>query len=446
MKRFLTGCAGFILFVAIAAMAAASPAEKPSTPPPPAAPAPVDEEIVRMNRVSQEISARTHLAHESGSPLAELLVLKSLEAEYAGNDFALGVLRMMISQLLPQVGDYAGAHRYADLSEGSGQGPGAPRPALPPLGGYAPENAIQAIAKAAGSRQVVMINEAHHVPQHRAFTLQLLGELRKQGFAYFAAETLRQDPGLVRRGYPTKETGWYIQEPLYGDLVRTALRLGYKVVPYEQEEVNPGQDPGLREREQARHLVERILKADPKAKVLVHAGYGHVAKSGSPMKMMASYFHEMTGIDPLAINQVLMTEHSAPELEEPLYRQAVDRGLVKEPVVFRNAAGALWSTSKNYDMAVFHPRSRYENGRPDWLRIGGLRAPQPLPGAICGPSQSCLVKAHAAGEKTDAIPLDEIIAESGRPLPALMLPRGKFLIRVDDARGKQIGERTMAIR
>jgi hypothetical protein len=439
MKRFLTGCAGILLVALVAAMATA--AEKPSTAPPP-----VDEEIVRMNRVSQEISARTRRAHESGSPLAELLVLKSLEAEYAGNDFALGVLRMMISQLLPQVGDYAGAHRYADLSDGPGQGAGAPRPALPPLDGYAPENAIQAIARAAGSRQVVMINEAHHVPQHRAFTLQLLGELRKQGFAYFAAETLRQDPGLVRRGYPTKETGWYIQEPLYGDLVRTALRLGYKVVPYEQEEVNPGEDPGIREREQARHLVERILKVDPKAKILVHAGYGHVAKSVSPMKMMAGYFQEMTGIDPLAIHQVVMTERSAPELEEPLYRQAVDRGLVKEPAVFRNAAGAWWSTSKNYDMAVFHPRSRYENGRPDWLRMGGLRSPWPLPGAICGPSPSCLVKAYAAGEKTDAIPLDEIIAESGRPAPALMLPRGKFLIRVENAEGKLVGERTISIR
>jgi hypothetical protein len=445
MKRFsIAGCAGFILVAAMAA--ATTPAEPPSTPPPPAAPVPADEEIVRMNRVSQEISARTRRAHESGSPLAELQVLKSLEAEYAGNDFALGVLRMMISQLLPQVGDYAGAHRYADLSEASGQGPGAPRPQLPSLDGYAAENAIRAIARAAGSRQVVMINEAHHVPQHRAFTLQLLGALRKQGFAYFAAETLRQDPGLVRRGYPTQETGWYIQEPLYGDLVRTALRLGYKVVPYEQEEVNPGEDPGIREREQARHLVKRILKADPKAKILVHAGYGHVAKSVSPMKMMAKYFQEMTGIDPLTIHQVVMTEHSAPELEEPLYRQAVDRGLVKEPVVFRNATGALWSTSKNYDMAVFHPRSHYENGRPDWLRMGGLRSPRPLPRTICGPSPSCLIKAYAAGEKTDAIPLDEIIAESGKPVPGLMLPRGKILIRVENAQGKLTGERTISIR
>jgi hypothetical protein len=154
----------------------------------------------------------------------------------------------------------------------------------------------------------------------------------------------------------------------------------------------------------------------------------------------------MTGIDPLTINQVLMTERSAPELEEPLYRQAVDRGLVTQPVVFRDAAGALWSTSKNYDMAVFHPRSRYENGRPDWLRMGGLRSPWPLPGTICGSFPSCLVKAYAAGEKTDAIPLDEIIAESGRPAPVLMLPRGKFLIRAENAKGKLIGERTISIR
>jgi hypothetical protein len=56
---------------------------------------------------------------------------------------------------------------------------------------------------------------------------------------------------------------------------------------------------------------------------------------------MATYFTEMTGIDPLTINQYAMTERSAPEREEPLYRQATERGLVARPVVFREARS--WS-------------------------------------------------------------------------------------------------------
>jgi len=42
----------------------------------------------------------------------------------------------------------------------------------------------------------VLINEAHHVPQHRALTLRLLHRLRPLGFTHFAAETL--DPALAR--------------------------------------------------------------------------------------------------------------------------------------------------------------------------------------------------------------------------------------------------------
>ena len=42
------------------------------------------------------------------------------------------------------------------------------------LEGYKPVDALKALARAAAGVQVVMINEAHHVPQHRAFTLALL--------------------------------------------------------------------------------------------------------------------------------------------------------------------------------------------------------------------------------------------------------------------------------
>jgi hypothetical protein len=92
--------------------------------------------------------------------------------------------------------------------------------------------------------------------------------LRHKGYTYFAAETLFEtDTRLNERGYPTKDTGAYINEPIYGDLIRTALRLGYRVVPYEWR----GEyTPDNRERGQAANLFERILKDNPKAKILVH--------------------------------------------------------------------------------------------------------------------------------------------------------------------------------
>lgn len=395
-------------------------------------------ELEKMNQAGQEISARINQAM-TGGPLAELAALQALEIEYLGNEYALGHIRTMIAQLLlPRMGDYAGAHRYADLLDPQGLKLASALEDPSALAGYAPVNAMSAIVEAAKTRQVVMINEAHHVPQHRAFTLELLGALKEQGFTYFAAETFSQDPDLARRGYPTGKTGAYIQEPLYGDLVRTALRLGYKIVPYETEDPNSGLEG--RERDQARHLQERIFARDPKAKLLVHAGYDHILEIPGSRAMMAAVFKEMTGIDPLTINQEWMTEHSAPEFESPVYRWATEHGLVNEPVIFRDAAGTPWSRTKAVDMMVFHPRSRYENGRPHWLRMGGLRSPYPLLKEICGGASRCLVKARPVKEGEDAIPIDQILVETGKPAPALMLPAGKFVIRVEDAAGKVILE------
>jgi hypothetical protein len=422
----------------VAGAQTAPPAATAPAPPPAAA----QSDVERFNLTARQLSGKLNRAM-SGNALAQMQGLQALEAEYAGDDRALEVIRTRLAQLvLPRLGDYAGAQRYADLVDGPPKN-GSPSSSSG-LDGYRPTGALQAIADAAGTRQVVMINEAHHVPQHRAFTLQLLAALRRKGFTYFAAETLSPDPGLAQRGYPTPETGAYIQEPLYGDLVRTALRLGYKVVPYEMESgLQPGRGIEPREREQAQHLVERIFQKDPKAKVLVHAGYSHIGKaaSGPGSTWMAAYFKESTGIDPLTVNQVWMTENSAPEFEHPLYRWAVEHGMVAaEPVVLKSATGAFWSPAPGIDMVVFHPRSRYENGRPTWLRMGGLRSPLPLAAGTCFLAPRCLVQARPVNEGKDAVPIDEILVEAGKPAPALMLPEGEFVVRVEDAQGKLISE------
>jgi hypothetical protein len=401
-----------------------------------------EEEITKFNLTLRELGPKLR-SGEDMNVLGRLDLLKSLEIEYSGNEAALEVIRTEISQLtLPRAGDYARAHRYADLVDGRlyDQAPPAPL-----LDGYSPVDAIEAIAKAAVSRQVVMINEAHHVPQHRAFTIQLLAALREKGFTYFAAETLHPDADLAKRGYPTRATGAYIEEPLYGDIVRTALRLGYKVIPYEHEEYVLGESMEVRERDQTRNLFERILQKDPKAKVLIHAGYGHISESDGPRRTMASYFKEKTGIDPLTINQYWTTEHGAPEFEEPLYRQVTERGLIKRPVVFRNAAGDFWSRSRTFDVTLFHPRSEYKHGRPTWLRMGGLRMPLLLKDGICGPAPRCLVQARPAKEGADAIPIDQILVEKGKEAPALMVPAGEIVIRVEDARGKVVSEKSATV-
>jgi hypothetical protein len=362
--------------------------------------------------------------------------------------------------------EYSYVGRYREALEAFDDRPDGPdqKEDPPALDGYEPRDAVAALLELADRHRVILLNEAHHVPMHRAFTLRLLQGLYRKGFRYFAAETLTaRDDALQARGYPTLKTGAYLPEPVYADLVRTALRLGYKVVPYEFEAAtSPWQsnDPvaaqNAREEGQARNLKDRILAKDPGARIVVHAGYGHISKKAETFELngkkgrvrfMAGAFQALTGIVPLSVDQTLMSEHSRPRKEAADYRTAVARGLVTDrPVVFRGKKGAGYyvpaSVRENYDLVVFHPRSRYENGRPTWLALGGRRRAhavrtegRPPPGS------SYLAQAFAAGEKgRDAVPVDQIEFGPDEPAPTLWLPAGECRIRVVDEGGKVLHE------
>ncbi|MCG8457941.1 MAG: hypothetical protein MI919_16815, partial [Holophagales bacterium] len=247
-----------------------------------------------------------------------------------------------------------------------------------------------------------------------------------------AAEALLEDEiALAERAYPTSETGYYTQEPLYGDLVRAALELGYQIVAYE----SPG-PPAEREPAQARNLAERIF-SDPDARALIHLGYSHNLESPDAFRgvgAMAWHLENLTGIDPLTIDQTRMRERSHPSQEDPLYRLLVDTHGFEEPVVLITDDGKLWHRAEDSrDITVFLPRTRYESGRPGWLRLGGQRRPLALPENVCGEVSPCVVEARLAHEGDDAIPIDRIEVSSEREQPVLMVPDRPLRIQALDA-------------
>ena len=164
-------------------------------------------------------------------------------------------------------------------------------------------DAVDTIATLAAKRQIVLINEAHHDAHTRVLTLALLPRLRALGYRYFAAEAVdEKDIRLADRGYPLRSSGSeYLHEPVYGDLLRQAIALGFTIVPYES--AAPGQG---REDDQAQHLYQRVFKDHPHARLLVHAGYAHIDKA--PLRLgavqpMAMRLQKLTGIVPLSIDQ-----------------------------------------------------------------------------------------------------------------------------------------------
>ncbi len=329
------------------------------------------------------------------------------------------------------------------------------------LGDHEACDAIATIVALADQYQVIMVNEAHHVPMHRALTIQLLEELYRKGFRYFAVEALTStDDALPTRGYPIRKSGLYLSEPVCADMVRIALRVGYQVVPYEfEEETLPhqGEDPltgqKAREEGQATNLKARILEKDPQAKILVHAGYSHISKKvvkgrNGELQFMALAFQTLTKIEPLCIDQTIMTEHSQREKESASLQETIDRELVKDaPVVLRHRTTKQWfqpspAEEIHCDLVVFHLRSRYESGRPTWLSLGGRRSPhrvrtehRPEPGS------TYLAQAFYENENdADAIPIDQMAYGPDEPIPTLWIPKGQFRVRIVDTSGKTVHE------
>ncbi|HEX5443435.1 MAG TPA: hypothetical protein VFW87_06390 [Pirellulales bacterium] len=400
--------------------------------------------------------------------LADLRLLHSeLDRFQDHRDWRNFLLQMMGAQY-SYIGRYQKAVEANDACFPTGEATGEARPAAS-FAEYEACDAVESILELADRHQVLMINEAHHVPLHRAFTLQLLEALYKKGFRYFAAETLTaKDSELQTRGYPTVKSGGYLREPVYADLVRTALRLGYNVVPYEHErgmpepviDEDPFADEGLldaqnaREAGQAKNLYERILRKDPQAKILVHAGYGHISKKADTwelggkkgeVRFMAVVFKELTGIEPLTIDQTAMTERSAPEKDGKDYRTAIEQGVANDKaVLLRHKTTGRWFSLSDevYDLMVVHPRSRYENGRPTWLAMGGRREPYLVKTEARPPKgSSYLAQAFYAQEAiADAVPVDQMEYTADEPLPTLWLPRGEFLIRIIDETGATKGQ------
>jgi tetratricopeptide (TPR) repeat protein len=388
-----------------------------------------------------------------GNYLAPLAALEKRESEYLASEQWRSFFYDIIAYANSYVGNYSEAIAYFD----QGQEKTNPKEIKnSEIDKYTPKNALEIISSVAEKEQVVMINELHHVPMHRAFTAELLPVLYKKGFRYLAVEAVSErDTELNSRGYPVYKTGAYTIDPVFGDMLRTALRLGFKVIPYEdRRKCEPQQDKPYfcrneRERGQAQNIYDRILKENPNAKILVHAGAGHVQEYRSEeITIMAAHFKDISGIDPFTIDQTEMYEHNSPAYEEAVYRYAARKNLIKKPTIFQSGNGDFWKNQNGQfstvDAQIFHPRVERRHGsRPTWLKRGDSRKPYAAAFTNSkisfGAQKRILVQAFSADESSDAVPIDQVIASDSKNAPVLMLPaKGDFRLRAIDENGKVI--------
>lgn len=400
-------------------------------------------EQVRVGKFITEYQQRARPLQQAGNYLGEMQLLTDMAAQYPGSNGVRDLSTQQIGTFASFLGDPAEALRLFDTIDEDA-------PALPVdttrLDQLRVADAVETIAAAADSARVIFVNEAHHVPQTRVLTLALLARLRAKGFTYLAAETLSPfDSSLNARDYPVHGSGYYSNEPLFGEVLRAARRLGYTLVPYE---AIGARSQDARETGQATNLRDRIFRDHPDARVLVHAGYSHIDESGTlgGAKPMAIRFRELTGIDPLTVDQTSMRERGSRAKENPAYRHVVERVSRPMPFVLLEADGKAWTYRAGvHDMTVFLPRTQLRDGRPDWLWRMGDRQPYPVRGTRCTSRDRCVVTARLATESGDAVPRDALLVAPNDARRVLALPAGRYVITMRDAAGTTLSDTTVTV-
>ena len=277
---------------------------------------------------------------------------------------------------------------------------------------------MSTIAALAGDTRIVIINEAHDRPHHREFTRRVATRIAPLGYTHFAAEAFEPDT-LVNDESPYARTdfGNYVNEPVFGSLVRTAKELGLVLDAYD---ANVGDSEGeldleeainRREERQASRLAEIIAHMPESERILIHAGYTHAAEvpiigpGGNPLDWMAARLKRRTGIDPLTIDQTACLSDS-------------DRIQLSAPSP-RHAPG-------QHDLMVAHPALTFTDGRPEWRAEGAVTKVR-IPSELISQRARTIVEARYVDEPMDAVPIDRVMLWPGESLP-LLLPAGSYLV------------------
>ena len=294
------------------------------------------------------------------------------------------------------------------------------------------------ILEQSNKNKIIIINEFHHNATHRVLTESLLQNLFDNGYKNLCLEALnngsKEDTLLNKRKYPIQSSGYYIKNPQFGNLVRTALKIGYKLFPYETTQKIGGEP---REVDQANNI-KKIIDDRPNEKFLIQCGSGHALEGDVRFfggLALAERIHKLTGINPLTVDQVYYSEKSKAEYNSPIFK-AID---VKKPSIlldknnfpFSYKNGASW-----IDIVVFHPNTEYINNRPNWLINDQSKLVQIELDNIDLNFPVMIMAFNSNEDFKHAIPVDILEVEHKKNASFLALQKGKFTIVIVNQTGE----------
>lgn len=298
---------------------------------------------------------------------------------------------------------------------------------------YHPIEAESYIIEQAKKTSIVIINEGHNHPEHRLFVSRLLPGLKKIGYNYIGFEAFEYgDADLNSRKYPMLVQFNYTNDACFGNLIRKACALNYKVFPYE---ARIGTSNKEREIQEADNIVH-VIKSSPTAKFVIYCGYDHAIEDSLTNwgLAMAGRVKRLTGVDPLTIDQVQLTETSDTVFDNP-YRRLIN---LNYPAVFINNENKAFNKAneaKSFDMNIYHPQTEYVKGRPAWLKDAGNRYLN-ISGKI-NIDFPCLVFAYMPDDDMGkAVPVDVIELDTKSDIKNMVLPKGRIKIKAINPKGQ----------
>ena len=121
---------------------------------------------------------------------------------------------------------------------------------------YKPVAAVQHLDEEIKEQRLVFINDSPLHPQTRILTKELLQVFSDKGFTHLAIEAFTNAAEKVDKiGHPTINMGVYTDEPLFGELIREAIRLDFKIVSF---------NPSSVELDRAKKIVQKSMSLSPK--------------------------------------------------------------------------------------------------------------------------------------------------------------------------------------
>lgn len=202
--------------------------------------------------------------------------------------------------------------------------------------------------------KVIMFNEAHLYPQHRTFINSLLKDLYDNGYRHLFMEAL--SPEYTYIDYPEREMGIYTNEPCMANLVRNAIRTGFKLHAYD------GYAYKNRDSISAENIY-KVIRENTKDKFLVICGFDH--NNENRPKSLAYYLKKISHINPLTID---LTVYSEPESSD-YYNELINYYRIEFPTVLTDPDNkqVFMKNVSGRDLYIVFPHTEYVHGYPQWM-------------------------------------------------------------------------------